>query len=105
MGLLITPLSVATVNCVSQYEVALASSLSSLSQQVGGAVGVAGLSVIHQFAKNQAIDRGLSDLGSEATAVQVGFVIAGILMLASLIPAYWLPQLKSTHAETIVDVH
>jgi DHA2 family multidrug resistance protein len=91
LGLLITPLSLALVNSVSHREVALVSSLSSLMQQIGGAMGVASLAVLHQFLKNHLLKNGASIIIAEQSAVHTGFIVASILTGIALIPAMYVP--------------
>ncbi|MBI3295551.1 MAG: DHA2 family efflux MFS transporter permease subunit [Deltaproteobacteria bacterium] len=104
MGLLITPLSVATVNSVAQNEIAMVSALSSLSQSIGGAMGVAGVSVLHQFVKSSLQAAGIGAVAAEGVAVQRGFWMAGFLVFLSLIPASEVPRLKAS-APAVGELH
>jgi EmrB/QacA subfamily drug resistance transporter len=106
LGFLVTPIAVATVNSVPDSKTALASSLSSLMQQVGGAVGVATLAVFHELMKDHFLSAGLPLQISEQRAVQLGFFAAAILVSCALLPAYFVrPQtIVAPLEDTALDI-
>lgn len=86
LGLLVTPITVATMNAVSSDQFASASSLNSIMQQLGGAVGVSLLAFIQHAEKNQQIINGLSELQAEQKGISYAFSVAFVIVLISLIP-------------------
>lgn len=92
LGLLITPLSVATVGSVPHEEIALATSISSLAQQVGGALGIAGLSVLHELFHAHAVAIGYAARSAEEFALQGSFVASGLIVALALFPAARIPD-------------
>ncbi|POY38373.1 MFS transporter [Solitalea longa] len=91
LGLLITPVSSATVNSVKLEQVSMASSINSLLLQVGGSLGIAMLTFIHQNVYNHKIELGLSTVEAEQFALNRGFTVSMILVLLALIPASKIP--------------
>ncbi|MNY33605.1 Multidrug resistance protein 3 [compost metagenome] len=92
LGLLISPLSSATINSVKFEEVTMASSINSLLLQVGGSLGIAILTFIHQNVYNNKIDLGFSGAEAEQFALHRGFTISCILVTLALIPASRIPS-------------
>lgn len=102
MGLLLAPLNAATLSAVRPSEVTMASSISTLMQQVGGAIGIAVLAIVTQAAYNKHVLAGLSNMPAHHLALREGFHISLIILLVTLIPAWFLPRrnvvLKDTEA-------
>lgn len=102
MGLLLAPLNAATLSAVRPSEVTMASSISTLMQQVGGAIGIAVLAIITQAAYNKHVLAGMSNMPAHHLALREGFHISLIILLVTLIPAWFLPRrnvvLKDTDA-------
>ncbi|MCW3463123.1 MDR family MFS transporter [Chitinophaga nivalis] len=92
MGLLLAPLNAATLSAVRPEEVTMASSISTLMQQVGGAIGIAVLAIITQASFNQHILAGASNHYAHHLALKHGFHISLIILLVTLIPAWFLPR-------------
>lgn len=99
LGLLVTPVSVATVNSVPKAQITLASSMGSLMQQIGGAAGVAVFALVHQVAYGQATGDGFSAYDAEAYALKISFTLIGALVLTSMLPAARLPREIKNHDE------
>lgn len=91
LGLLISPLSSATINSVKFEEVTMASSINSLLLQVGGSLGIAVLTFVHQNVFNNKIALGFSTAEAEQFALHRGFTISCILVILALIPASRIP--------------
>jgi DHA2 family multidrug resistance protein len=102
MGLLLAPLNAATLSAVRPSEVTMASSISTLMQQVGGAIGIAVLAIITQASYNKHVVEGLSNMPAHHKALREGFHISLIILVVTLIPAWFLPRrnmiLKDTDA-------
>ncbi|WP_143304743.1 MDR family MFS transporter [Chitinophaga vietnamensis] len=92
MGCLIAPLNAATLSSVKAAEVTMASSISTLMQQVGGALGIALLAIITQAAYNRHLLDGVSSMRSHHLALKEGFRISLIILLVTLIPAWFMPR-------------
>lgn len=92
LGLLISPISSATVNSVKLEQVAMASSINSLLLQVGGSLGIAMLTFTHQNVYNNKIALGFSTMEAEQFALHRGFTVSLILILLALIPASKIPS-------------
>lgn len=92
MGLLVAPLNAATLSAVRPGEVTMASSISTLMQQVGGAIGIAVLAIITQAAYNKHVLNGMMNMPAHHLALQEGFHISLIILLVTLIPAWFLPR-------------
>lgn len=103
LGLLVTPISTATVNSVPHSQVTLASSLSSLFQQCGGALGIAVFALIHETALKHFT--GVFPL-KEGSALKISFLMSSIAILFALVPALKLPkEMRKIHesAEPFVE--
>jgi MFS transporter, DHA2 family, multidrug resistance protein len=102
MGLLLAPLNAATLSAVRPSEVTMASSISTLMQQVGGAIGIAVLAIVTQAAYNKHVLLGLEGHYAHHLALKQGFHISLFILLITLIPAWFLPRrnvaLKDTDA-------
>lgn len=92
IGLLVTPIAVATVNSVNSEKVALASSVSSLIQQIGGALGVSVLALIHQLYKNFQLNNGMDPLLTEELALRYCFGAAAFLVFLAYFPLFQIPK-------------
>ena len=92
MGLLLAPLNAATLSAVRPSEVTMASSISTLMQQVGGAIGIAVLAIVTQAAYNKYVLGGMANLPAHHMALREGFHISLIILLVTLIPAWFLPR-------------
>lgn len=99
IGMLITPLTTATVNSVHTDQVTMASSINSLTLQLSGSLGIAMLAIIH----TNTLTRETARLATEAAgagshsmaehlALQRGFWVSSVLVAVALIPAYLLPK-------------
>lgn len=102
MGLLLAPLNAATLSAVRPGEVTMASSVSTLMQQVGGAIGIAVLAIVTQAAYNKHVLAGQEGHYAHHLALKEGFHISLFILLVTLIPAWFLPRrnvvLKDTDA-------
>jgi MFS family permease len=102
MGLLVAPLNAAILSSVKPSEVTMASSISTLMQQVGGAIGIAVLAIITQAAYNRHVLEGIANLTAHHMALREGFLISLAILLVSIVPAWFLPRrnvaLKDTDA-------
>jgi MFS transporter, DHA2 family, multidrug resistance protein len=92
MGLLLAPLNAATLSAVRPSEVTMASSISTLIQQVGGAIGIAVLAIVTQAAYNKHVLAGLNNMPAHHLALREGFHISLIILLVTLVPAWFLPR-------------
>jgi DHA2 family multidrug resistance protein len=92
LGLLIAPLNAATISSVRPSQVTMASSISSLMQQVGGALGIATLAIISQATLATQLDNGMSGPMAHHISLQTGFRISLFILVVTLIPAYFLPK-------------
>jgi DHA2 family multidrug resistance protein len=92
ISFLISPVSTAMLNAVSQAQTSTTTSLNSLIIQLGGSVGIAISSSMHSYIYDHYIDKAYSVLLSEHYALQDGFLFTAVLILATLIPAARLPQ-------------
>lgn len=92
MGLLLAPLNAATLSAVRPSEVTMASSISTLMQQVGGAIGIAVLAIVTQAAYNKHVLSGKEGHYAHHLALKEGFHISLIILLVTLIPAWFLPR-------------
>ncbi|MFB6455322.1 MDR family MFS transporter [Chitinophaga sp. Hz27] len=92
MGLLLAPLNSATLSSVRPEEVTMASSISTLMQQVGGALGIAMLAIITQATYNDNILAGVSNMRAHHLALREGFHISMVILLVTLIPAWFMPR-------------
>lgn len=101
IGLLVTPVSAASVNSVPHEKVDMASSISSLLQQVGGALGIAAAATFYQIWL--AFRGGASSLGGELGALRATFGSGAAFMMIALIPALKLPR-GSTHTEEMAEL-
>ncbi|WP_160717630.1 DHA2 family efflux MFS transporter permease subunit [Chitinophaga solisilvae] len=102
MGLVLAPLNAATLSAVRPSEVTMASSVSTLMMQVGGAIGIAMLAIITQNAYNRHVLEGSSNAVSHHLALRQGFHISMWILILTLIPAWFMPRrnlvLKDTSA-------
>lgn len=92
MGLLLAPLNAATLSAVRPSEVTMASSISTLMQQVGGAIGIAVLAIVTQAAYNKHVLAGQEGHYAHHLALKQGFHISLFILLITLIPAWFLPR-------------
>lgn len=70
----------------------MASSVSTLMQQVGGAIGIAVLAIITQTAYNNHVLAGATTMQAHHLALRQGFHISLIILLVTLVPAWFLPR-------------
>lgn len=101
IGLLVTPVSAASVNSVPHEKVGMASSISSLLQQVGGALGIAAAAAFYQIWL--AFRGNASPLGGELGALRATFASGAAFMMLGLWPALRLPR-GSTHTEEMAKL-
>lgn len=99
LGLLAAPVSAATVNSVPEKQITLASSLSSLLQQCGGAFGVSIFALVHRNAFESAIKSGTGN--AEAYALKFSFFTMSAAFTLAIIPALFLPKKGKTTAENV----
>lgn len=92
MGCLLAPLNSATLSAVRPSEVTMASSISTLMQQVGGAIGIAVLAIVTQGAYNRHVLEGATNMVAHHKALKEGFYISMIILLVTLIPAWFMPR-------------
>lgn len=87
IGLLVTPVSTATMTSVKSTEAAMASSISNVAQQLGGSFGIAILVLLKAFFFGAAVHHGQFQMQADLTSLHLCFLIAGIIVLLSLLPA------------------
>ncbi|MFY0252470.1 DHA2 family efflux MFS transporter permease subunit [Chitinophaga sp. 30R24] len=104
MGLLLAPLNAATLSAVQPSEVTMASSISTLMQQVGGAIGIAVLAIITQAAYNKHVLAGMSSQLAHHLALQEGFHISMIVLMVTLVPAWFLPRRNVVVKDTAAHI-
>jgi DHA2 family multidrug resistance protein len=110
LGFLVTPIATAAVNSVPYNRITMSSSILNLSQQVGGAIGVAALATFYQarFHHHATLDMNVAgSLLPQLKAVQESFAMAGVVMFLTLLPALWLPKKvapKKESGEIILEV-
>lgn len=92
LGLLVTPVSAATVSAVPLGEVPMASSISSLTQQIAGSFGVALLCLLQQVLEGWYRRQGATAPDASLWAINGGFVAAAVLMALAIWPALRLPK-------------
>jgi EmrB/QacA subfamily drug resistance transporter len=92
MGFLLAPLNAATLSAVRPSEVTMASSVSTLMQQVGGAIGIAVLAIVTQAAYNRHVLEGFTNMEAHHQALRQGFHISMVILLVTLIPAWFMPR-------------
>ncbi|MET7000023.1 DHA2 family efflux MFS transporter permease subunit [Chitinophaga defluvii] len=105
MGLLIAPLNAATISAVRPSQVTMASSISSLMQQVGGALGIAILAIISQSTLNTQLEHGVSAPIAHHISLQTGFRISLFILLVTLIPAFFMPRKNEVPTADTTHVH
>jgi EmrB/QacA subfamily drug resistance transporter len=102
LGFLVTPIATAAVNSVPYNRITMSSTMLNLTQQVGGAVGVAAIATVYQmryhFHMSTTVVKG-STLVPQLFAVQESFYVSGLIMLLTLIPAFWLPSSVEKHED------
>lgn len=91
MGLLISPLNAATIGSVPHQKVTMASSIFNLTMQLGGSIGVALLTIVHQHMYRHYVSIGNEVLVAEHLALRDGFWAAAMLLILALIPAMKIP--------------
>jgi EmrB/QacA subfamily drug resistance transporter len=91
-GMLNTPLTAAVISAVPKEKVAMASSINTLIIQLSGAIGVSGISLIHQVFYDRYRAKGVTAGVSEHYALLNCFLISGFLILSAIIPALKLPE-------------
>lgn len=92
ISFLIAPVSTAMLNAVHKSQTATATSLNSLMLQLGGSIGIAISSSMHSYIYDHYIAKEYSEVLAEHFALQDGFLLTAVLILAALIPALKLPQ-------------
>lgn len=105
MGLLVAPLSAATISAVRPAEVTMASAVSSLLQQVGGALGIAVLAIISQSAIRTHMAAGMDESLAQHLALQTGFRVSMGILLVTLIPAWFLPRKNTAVPDDDQRIH
>ncbi|WP_212001981.1 MDR family MFS transporter [Chitinophaga sp. HK235] len=103
MGLLLAPLNAATLSAVRPSEVTMASSISTLMQQVGGAIGIAVLAIVTQTTFNNYVLAGRPSLSAHHLALREGFLISLFILLVTLVPAWFMPRRNIVLKDT--DTH
>lgn len=98
LGLLVTPLATATINSVRQPEVAMASSISNLAQQVGGSFGIAFLVLLKSIFLHWLVARGESQANADLQSLHWCFLVSGIVVALCLVPALDLKRLGRNRA-------
>ncbi|HEV3326498.1 MAG TPA: DHA2 family efflux MFS transporter permease subunit [Puia sp.] len=92
ISFLVAPVSTALLNAVSREQIATATSMNSLLQQLGGSIGIAIFGVLHQFIYAHYLNKGYQAPLAEHFALQDGFFVAAAVVALALIPAIRLPQ-------------
>ncbi|HVI44459.1 MAG TPA: MDR family MFS transporter [Chitinophaga sp.] len=100
MGFLLAPLNAATLSAVRPSEVTMASSVSTLMQQVGGAIGIAVLAIITQNAFNRHVLEGATSVKAHHLALKEGFYISLVILVVTLVPAWFLPRRNVVRKDT-----
>jgi hypothetical protein len=70
----------------------MASSVSGLVQQLGGALGVASIALVHHWGFVAGLARGFDDVGADTFALHRAFAFAAIVVFLALLPAVFLPR-------------
>ena len=85
-GLIVAPSTAAAVNAVPALQAGMASAAVNMFRQLGSVLGpaVLGTVVTTQFARN--LSHGLGRAQAFTTAAHLGFLIAGIVLLAMAVP-------------------
>jgi DHA2 family multidrug resistance protein len=104
MGMMMTPLTTATVNSVRLEQVTMASSVNSLTQQLSGSLGIALLAIIHQDMLSSGKTRALGSSAAEHLALQRGFWVSAGLVALALIPAWGLPSQQPKPAAGVMPM-
>jgi MFS transporter, DHA2 family, multidrug resistance protein len=91
LGFLVTPLSAATMGSVKHSQIAMASSISTLAQQLGGSLGIALLVLLKALFVQFATSQRKSPLDAELFSLHACFLAAGVIVLLSLFPARRVP--------------
>lgn len=92
LGLLVTPLSTVTMSAVKHAQVAMASSISNLAQQLGGSLGIALLVLLKTLFVSMAAGTAIPAGEAELFSLHACFVVAGALLLLALWPALYIPR-------------
>jgi len=93
LGLVVAPITVATMNAVSKDQFASASAFNSIIQQIGGALGVAALAIVQQHVKLSQISlHSLSPIAAELKGISFSFRIAFVIILVSLVPCFFISK-------------
>ncbi|MEZ4814078.1 MAG: DHA2 family efflux MFS transporter permease subunit [Bdellovibrionota bacterium] len=93
LGLLISPIIAVTINSVSKEKVALASTLSSLIQQVGGAIGVATLATFYEWKMSSNVQLLNAETKTlSLLSLQHAFLLGSSMTLLALVPSFFLPK-------------
>lgn len=102
LGLLVTPLSTVTMSSVKHTQVAMASSISNLAQQLGGSLGIALLVLIKAMFVRIAMEMPTNP-NAELFSLHASFVVAGALLLLALWPAYFIPRKAAPTGNKALD--
>jgi MFS transporter, DHA2 family, multidrug resistance protein len=100
MSLLVSPVSTALLNSVTEAQTPTATSVNSLLQQVGGSVGIAISGILHVHISDYFMNAGKIVTVAEHLALQWGFIVSGVVVMLALIPAIKLPD----HNKKEIDV-
>lgn len=104
MSLLVSPVSTALLNSVTEQQTATATSINSLLQQVGGSVGIAVSGILHAFINQYYLGKGNSGIVAEHLALKDGFLISGLIIFCAVLPALKLPERKRVSKEHAAGV-
>lgn len=91
MGFLVAPVSASLLNSVKRHQTATATTMNSLILQLGGSLGVAMSGVFYHSLYDHYIGKYPAAI-SDHYALQGSFIIAALLILVALIPAWKLPR-------------
>lgn len=107
-GVMNTPLTESVISSVPKENVAMASSINTLTIQVSGALGVSATSLLHNFMEREYLAKGLAPAIAEHQSLLNSFLLSAILILFAIIPALKLPgRIKRPGTNTIAptEIH
>jgi predicted MFS family arabinose efflux permease len=87
-GFTIVPLYVTATSGIEMSDMGIAGGLINMSQQVGGAIGLAGLSTLAVWRTDQIAHDAAPDAAALTSGFQLGFLIAAALVVVAAVPAW-----------------
>lgn len=106
LGLLVAPITATTINAVPKIKIAMASTMSSIVQQTSASIGIAILASIYSHRLTSLRNTGMDQRMAELKALELSFLVAGLIMASAIYPAFKLPKFnihkKGNEDESIV---